>query len=162
MFEAGVTPPDRFVGVWARPAPIIEGMTLACRIHTPWYAATIQEHSLDARVTWLSPAPPDHSVEVALFLSQRTRELEDWPWRTSMMMEAVGSFELNGGGCVWAVAHHCPAIHQKLPPISAARYFRGKAEKDMLIPGARVMMWGRHGDGSIIIQEVPVIVAKTD
>jgi len=39
MFEDANAPPDRFMGKWDKPVPLSAGMTLACRIHIPWYAA---------------------------------------------------------------------------------------------------------------------------
>ena len=41
-------PADRFAGKWEKPAPLIDGLTLACRIHIPWDAATIPDSSLDS------------------------------------------------------------------------------------------------------------------
>jgi hypothetical protein len=162
LFEPSSAPPTRFSGVWERAVPIIEGLTLACRIHTPWYAATIQEQSLEPQVTWIAPAPTDQSVEVAVFLCDQLIDPNAWPGRRSMQTQPVGWFELDGGGCVWVVHRCVPAIEQKLPPVSAPRYFRGQGESDLLEPGARAIAWGAHTDGSIVIQEGPVLVSKNE
>lgn len=162
LFESGSEPPTRFSGVWERPTPIVEGLTLACRIHTPWYAATIQEIALDPEVTWIDPAPTGQSVEVAVFLSDQNIDPNAWPGCRSMQTKLVGSFELDRGGSVWVVHRCCSAIEQRLPPMSAPRYFRGKAEGDFLAFGVRAIAWGAHEDGSIVFQEGPVIVTKTE
>jgi hypothetical protein len=112
LFEPGSAPPTRFSAVWKRPAPIVQGFTLACRIHTPWYAANIQEQELEAGVTWLAPASAGQSVEVAIFLCDQLIDPNAWPGRTSMQTQPVGWFELDGGGCVWVV---CTAV---CPPSS--------------------------------------------
>jgi len=160
LFNPGSEPPTRFSGVWERPAPIVEGLTLACRIHTPWYAATIQEQALDPEITWIDPASAGQSVEVAVFLSKQLIDPNAWPGRRSMQTKLVGWFELDGGGSAWVVHRCCPAIEQKLPPVSVPRYFRGKAESDFLAPGVRAIAWGVHDDGSIVFQEGPVVVTK--
>jgi len=154
------SPPDtRFAGKWDKPVPIIHGLTLACRIHFPWHAATIPD-VLDAKVFWIPVASQGQSVEVAVFLSEGKMVVNDWPGRLSMNTSPVGSFELDGGGCVWAVHRTCPSIEQKLPPISAPRYFRNAGEAELLAAGTRAVMWGRHEDGSVIFQESPVTVTK--
>jgi hypothetical protein len=56
MFEEANAPPDRFMGKWEKPAPLITGLTLACRIHIPWYAATIPDLSLDSPLDRMCPA----------------------------------------------------------------------------------------------------------
>jgi hypothetical protein len=162
MFDPTLAPADRFSGTWDRPAPIVEGLTLACRIHTPWYATTIQEQALDPKVIWLGPAPSGQSVEVVVFLSELSIDPNSWPGRQSMQTKPVGSFELEGGGCVSLVHHCCPSIEQRFPPASAPRYFRGKGEENLLAPGARAVMWGAHTDGSIVFQEGPVVVTKNE
>ena len=154
------SPPDtRFVGKWDKPAPIIQGLTLACRIHFPWHVATIP-NALDANVFWIPVAPQGQSVEVAVFLSEGKMVVTDWPARLSMNTLPVGSFELDGGGCVWVVYRICISIAQKLPPVSAPRYFSDAVEADLFMEGTRAVMWGANEDGSVIFQESPVTVTK--
>lgn len=154
------SPPDtRFLSTWDKPASIIQGLTLACRIHFPWHVATIPD-ALDAKVIWIPVAPQGQSVEVAVFLSEGEMVATDWPARVSMSTRPVGSFELDGGGCVWIVYRTCPSIEQKLPPASDPRYFRNAGEADLFMEGTRAVMWGAHEDGSVIFQESPVTVTK--
>lgn len=158
MFEEESSPATRFMSKWNKPAPIIQGLSLACRIHTPWHAVTIPDASLDANVTWIPMAPEGQSVEVVVFLSEGEMVVNDWPGRLSMKTNPVGSFELDGGGCVWVVHRTCPSIAPNLPPISAPQYFRGAGEEDLLKAGTRA--WGAHEDGSVVFQESPVSVTK--
>jgi hypothetical protein len=125
MFEEANAPPDRFMGKWEKPAPLIAGLTLACRIHIPWYAATIPDLCLDSKVHWIACAPLGQSVEVCVFLLERPLDNSDWPGRDSMQTKPVGQFLLDGGGSVSIVHRTCQAIEPALPPISGPRYFKG-------------------------------------
>src|SRR5213594_761749 len=96
MFDDGQAPEHRYAGKWDRPAPIIEGLTLACHIHTPWYAVSIQEQELEKEVTWISPPPSGESVDVIIFLSDHALAPDAWPARRSMGTKLVGSSDLEG------------------------------------------------------------------
>jgi hypothetical protein len=162
MFEEANAPPDRFMGKWEKSAPLIAGLTLACRIHIPWYAATIPDLSLDSKVHWIACAPLGQSVEVCVFLLERPLDNSDWPGRDSMQTKPVGQFLLEGGGSVSIVHRTCQAIEPALPPISGPRYFKGVSEADLLARANRALMWGPMPDGSIIFQEGPVVIAKQE
>jgi hypothetical protein len=158
MFEGHNTPPDRLMGRWERPAPIIDGLTLACRIHIPGDAATIPEPSLDSKVHWIACAPPGQSVEVAVFLSDHLLGDSDWPGRNAMQTKLVGHLSLDGGGYVYIVHHTCATIEQPFPPPTG--YFKGAGEEQLLANTNRALRWGQMDDGSIIFQERPVVITK--
>jgi hypothetical protein len=160
MFEKNSEPPTRFAGRWDKPAPLIEGLTLACRVHTPWYAATIPVSSLDGKVTWIQAAPQDQSIEVAIFLSEAGTLVSDWPGRRSMNTNLVGSIEIEGGGHVWAVYHTIPLVEPKLPPTPSPRYFKGAGEQNLFEEGTRAVVWGDCEDGSVAFFEAPVSITK--
>lgn len=162
MFEGPNAPPYRFMGKWEKPAPLIAGLTLACRIHIPWDAANIPDPSLDTKVHWIACAPPGQSVEVAVFLSERSLDDSAWPGRDLMQTKPVGQFPLEGGGCVCIVHQTCPTIEQAFPPMSAPGYFSGKGEEQLLANTNRALRWGAMDDGSIIFQERAVAVAKLE
>lgn len=63
MFDDIPASASRVLGKWSRPAPIIENLTLACRILTPWNAVTILEQQFDSRVTWIVSAPSGYLIE---------------------------------------------------------------------------------------------------
>lgn len=161
MFEKNSEPPTRFAGRWDKPAPLIEGLTLACRVHTPWYAVTIPVSSLDGKVTWIRAAPQGQSIEVAVFISEAGALVTDWPGRRSMNTNLVGSIALDGGGHVWAVYHSIPLVEPKLPPAPTPRYFKGAGEHNLFEEGTRAVVWGRCEDGSVAFFETPVSVTKS-
>jgi hypothetical protein len=132
MFENANAPPDRFMGKWDKPVPPSAGLTLACRIHIPWDAATIPDPSLDTKVHWIPCAPLGQSVEVAVFLTERPLDNSDWPGRASMQTKPVGQLPLEGGGSISIVHRTCPTIEQAFRPISAPGYFKGKGEEQLL------------------------------
>lgn len=160
MFEKNSEPPTRFAGKWVKPAPLIEGLTLACRVHTPWYAVTIPVSSLDGQVTWIQTAPQGQSIEVVIFLSEPGTLVTGWPGRRSMNTNLVGSIEIDGGGHVWAVHHSIPLVEPNLQTASAPRYFKGAGEQNLLEEGTRAVVWGDCEDGSVIFFEAPVSITK--
>lgn len=158
-FEAGARPPSRFAGVWERPAPIAEGITLGCRVHVPWYTVTMADANLDPKVLWISTAPQGHAVEFDILLSERPFVREDWPGRDSMDAQPVAAIELDGGGCVWIVFCVVPAIELE-PQRGVLRPFRGHSEDEACKDGIRAVMWRRHADGSVVFLAGPVTVTK--
>jgi len=160
MFDPGQAPEHRFAGKWERPAPIIEGLTLACRIYTPWKAVTIQEQELDPQVTWIDSAPVGQSVEVAVFLSDHALARDAWPARLSMNTKLVGSVGLDYGAEVWIVHRCIPCPEDKPLLLPSPKYFRGRGETDVLAGGNRMLGWGLLEDGSIFCREGPVVVTK--
>ena len=160
MFDGGQAPGHRFTGNWDRPAPIIQGLTVACHIYTPWDAVTIQEAELEKKVTWIAPPPSGESVEVTIFLSDHALPPDSWPARKSMKTKLVGSFKLGDGGEVWIVHRCIPSPEVKPLTLPSPKYFRGKGEADVLAGGNRMLGWGRRDDGSIFFREGPVVVSK--
>lgn len=160
LFEKNSEPTTRFAGRWDKPAPLIEGLTLACRVHTPWYGVTIPASSLDGKVSWIQAPPQGQSIEVAIFLSEAGTLVTDWPGRRSMNTNLVGSIELDGGGHVWVVYHSIPLVEPKLPPASAPRYFKGADEQNLFEKDTRAVVWGDCDDGSVVFFEAPVSVCK--
>ncbi len=160
MFEENSEPPTRFAGRWDRPAPLIEGLTLACRVHTPWYGVTISVSTLDEKVNWIQSVPLGHSIEVAIFLSEAGTLVTGWPGRRSMNTNLPGSIELDGGGHVWVVYHSIPLVEPKLPPVLAPRYFKSEGEQNLFTEGTRAVVWGDCEDGSVVFYEAPVSVRK--
>jgi hypothetical protein len=160
MFEKDSEPPNRFAGKWDKPAPLIEGLTFACRVHIPWYAVTIPNTLLDGKVVWIQAAPQGQSIEVAIFLSEAGLRVSDWPGRLSMNTNLVGSFELDDGSHVWVVHHTIPLMEPKLPPTSAPMYFKGAGEQNLGEEGTRAVVSGDCEDGSVFFFEAPVSVTK--
>jgi hypothetical protein len=160
MFEKESTPASRFAGIWGKPAPLFQGLTLACRVHTPWYAVTIPVTRLDENVFWIQAVPPGQSIEVVIFLSDAGALSTDWPGRRSMNTSLVGSLELDGGGSICVVYHAIPWVEPNLPAPSAHRYFQGAGEQDLCKEGTRAVIWGDCEDGSVYFYEAPVSVKK--
>lgn len=160
LFEPGSAPPSRFAGVWERAAPITDGLTLACRIHTPSFAANIPVSVLEPSVSWLPVAPVGKSVEVAVFLCDQPQPPNGWPGRHSMNTRQVGTLPLENGGCVSLVWSHCDERPLGLPPAVTPRFARGRSLEDALSPGLRAVAWGEYPDGSIVFTEGPVRVQR--
>lgn len=160
MFEDNSIHTTRFAGKWNKPDPLVKGLILACRVHTPWYGVTIPDSSLDRKVTWIQSAPQGQSIEVAIFLSEAGTLITGWPGRRSMNTNLVGSIELDGGCHVWAVSHTIPLVEPNLPPAPAPRYFKGQGEQDLFEEGMRAAVWGSCEDGSVVFFEAPVSVTK--
>ena len=90
MFETESAPADRFAGKFDCPAPLIEDLTLACRISVPWHAATISGPIKDKGIHWVDPAPRGQAVEFNVFLLKRPPDATDWPGKDAMRTGLVG------------------------------------------------------------------------
>ena len=160
LFEPEYAPSSRFSGVWERPAPIADGLTLACRIHTPSFAVNIPVHTLEPSITWVPAAPMGKIVEVAVFLCDQPHMPSGWPGRYSMNTNLVGTLQLENGGCASIVWSHCDELPLEFPPEVVPRFARGKSSEDALLPGTRALAWGEYPDGSIVFTEGPVRVQR--
>jgi hypothetical protein len=161
MFDDGQAPEHRFGGKWERPAPIIDGLTVACHICTSLDSVNIQEKELAKDVTWIAPPSPGELVDVTLFLSDHALASGAWPGRGTMKTKLIGSFKLEGGGEVWIVHRCIPSPETKPLTLPSPKYFRGKDEADVLAGVKRMLGWGCLDDGSIFIREGPVVVTKS-
>jgi hypothetical protein len=158
LFEEDSKPPTRFLGVYQQPLALTHGITLACRIHTSSAAATVPDPSMGSNVKWIPPAPVGESVEVAVFLIDKAPPDDQWPGRNSMNTRPVGSIELDAGGCVWVVCRNVPTMVVEPIHRSGMTYFKGKSDAALDEPGLRGLGWFQHTDGSIVIQEGPVLI----
>lgn len=160
LFEPSSSPSSRFSRIWEQAQPLSHGLTLACRIHFPWYAINRGSGVGDPKVVWL-PAPTEgHSTEVAIFVSTRQLDLAAWPGRDSMGTLPVGYLRLDGNASALLVHHTVPAVAGGFPQLPPPRFFKGASEQD-LSKANRALAWGRHTDGSVIFQEAPVIVGRS-
>lgn len=161
LFDVDSIPETRFLNIYQKARPLIPGVTLACRVHLPWFSATIPLDAETERDTlWIAPAPEGHSIEVAIFLYSGTSPPPgDWPGRDSPKTEFVGQIELAGGGWLVVVQRAVPFVNllPRQQP-SQSRFFRGCSAADLSGPGLRAVGWAQNADGSIVVMEGPVLV----
>lgn len=162
LFEPSSQPDSRFSRIWQQPAPLAEGLVLACRIHFPWYAIDRRSGANERKVVWL-PAPPEgKSTEVAIFLSARPFDATTWPGRDSMGTKLVGHLPTDSGITATLVHHYTDSISTAFPPLPPGRYFNGATEEDLVGKSNRALGWGQHTDGSVFFQEGPVSVVRRE
>lgn len=162
LFTEGMQPASRYAKRWMRPPEVGAGLTLACRIHTPWYAVTISDETLDPRVVWLSCPREGNSSEVAVFLANSDASCTTWPGACAMGTSLVGDFALDDGGRVWLVFREVPIAEPKIPSGGAPRFFKGAARRDLRGAGLRAVTWWTAADGSLVLFEAPVRVDTGD
>jgi hypothetical protein len=157
FFEESVSEQDRtergrFIDKWARPKSIVPGVSLAYRIITPWSSVTAEDRATASIVR--IPAPPEgRAIECDVFLLDRSRNM-DWPGKTSMKTQPVGSYRLPTGDIVWIVWWEIA-----MPKLGALqgrpKFYRGRTMDD-LKKGERVraLLFGDEPDGSKTILDV--------
>ena len=160
LFQQGSEPASRFAGQWDKPAPLIPGFTLACRVtHRGTRQLFPSRLSIQAFL-WIQAPPPGESIEVAVLLCEGDLHEADWPGRRSMNTSLVGTFQLDGGGHVWIVHRCVPYVEPSLPPAPAPKYFRGAGEEQLFEEGTRAVTWGVGVGGAVDFFEGPVLVRK--
>jgi hypothetical protein len=160
-FEPGSVPESRFAAKYQKPPELAPGVTLACRIHTPWFAATVPMDRLDEGVRYIAPATAIQTVEVAILLLDRGHLGRGWPTCNSLPTSPVGHFGWDDGSCVWAVSQRVPTPTPPPPSRGALHYFRGGSETDWQGPGMRMVAIGSNADGSVVLTELPIKVQRS-
>lgn len=158
LFDIDNMPASRFAGSWEQPPSLRDGLTLACRIHAPAFAVTIPMTKIDKSIIWLPTAPKGQSVEVAIFLCNGKIVPNGWPGRVSMGTHLIGTIDLDHGGCVCLVWSYCETLPWVLPPAVNPRFLMGRSAADLIKPGSRAIVWGQFPDGSLILQEGPIVL----
>jgi hypothetical protein len=160
-FEPDSVPKSRFAAQYQKPAELAPGVILACRIHTPHFAASVPMSGLENRLRYIAPAGPGESVEVAILLIERGHLGRGWPTCNSMPTAPVGFFEWDDGACVWAIAQRVQTMEPPPPLRGTPAYFRGATPEDLDVSvGLRMIGMGAHTDGSIVLTEMPVQVER--
>lgn len=158
FFEDEMRPESRFVTRTDRPAPLVQGVTLACRVHIPSYGVAIPAPELEKGVAWV-PAPEDgKSIEFAVLITEPSVQVTDWPTKRSMGTELAGTFDLDDGSRVWIVHHQIATAEPVLPNSGTLRYFKCNGNEDIDTEGLRVVTWRSAADNSIIFFEGPVLI----
>ena len=82
---------NRVIMQWPRPPQIVEGVTLAFRIITPYPAVSIPLDTPLSKSIIRIPVPPDNrAVEIAVIITSPRVPVSQWPGRNSMYTQLVG------------------------------------------------------------------------
>jgi hypothetical protein len=151
--------PTRFVTTWDRPAELTRGLTLACRIITPF--ATVSATMLPepgSEIVWIPPPPEGHAAETVVIIATADASTDGWPGKRSMGTQFVGRLQLDNADTVWIVTRVVP-LRNFETKLNHARFFHGRTKADVKGPGLRGIAFGAEADGSRVMYE---IVAKED
>ena len=122
---------SRFVQQWSRPAPIIEGVTLAYRIVTPHASVRSSIARPSEKIKWIPNCPTGQGTEVDIFVMSNSPGIS-WPGKNSMQTQFLGSYKLPNGHSVCAVHRVTPLpdLSRALPP-GPWKFFKGKTRDDL-------------------------------
>jgi hypothetical protein len=162
LFEDSMRPESRFVTRMDCPAPIVQGVTLACRVHIPSYGVSIPAPDLEKGVAWVAAPEDGNSIEFAVMMTEASVRVTDWPTKRSMGTELAGTFYLDDGSRVWIVHHQIATAEPRLPSEGTPRFFKGKGKEDLDTEGLRGLTWGDALDGSVVFFEAPVLIQPGD
>ncbi len=160
LFDDHMRPEGRFATRMDRPAPLVQGVTLACRVHIPSYGVSIPALDLEEGVVWVAAPERGQSIEFAVMITEPSVQVTDWPTKRSMGTELAGTFDLDDGSRVWIVHHQVATTEPRLPSSGTPRYFKGKGHEDLDAQGIRGVTWGTAPDGSIFFFEGPVLIGR--
>jgi hypothetical protein len=115
----------------------------------------------DPKVLWISAAPQNHAVELAILISSPEVPSVDtaWPGKDSMGTRFAGKFRLPSSETVWIV-HHVIPFQFPLPQSGSVRFFGDADEKTLESPGLRAVLVGEGQDGSKVLIDSPVNVKR--
>lgn len=160
LFDQQSQPGSRFAGQWLKPQQTAPGWTLACRIHTPWYAVTSSNSENTKSIVWIEAPTHGNMSEVCVLLSTPEVVCIDWPGAQTMRTSFVGSFELQDASKVCVVSREIPLAEPTLPPVKKPRFFKGAIEDSLAGDSLRAVVWGNQDDGAIGFFECPVRVQR--
>jgi hypothetical protein len=160
MFDDATRPASRYLGVWEKPSPVAGSYILACRVHVPANAVSIQDDNLETDVYWAASAPEGQATEFVIFLTDR-------PYYGYSLVELlkpspkfIGSLPLEGGGAIHLVSHLRKKVDLGPPYTGKVGQFKRTSREDVL-NGNRAVLWNVISDGSIMFLDTPVTVSPT-
>jgi len=182
MFGPGQAPERRFMTTVARPPVFANGLTVACRIVSPWSAVTRGPSVGKKPVVWLPCPPEGMALCVLVLLSDDLPQPGTWAGRwggpnvswveyengipsvcraAGWATENVGCICPPSGGSVQVVYQTGP--FQAPPPAQLGPQgglFKGVSQEDLLKKGLRALMWGTSQDGALQFIETGVTVSR--
>ncbi|WP_146139357.1 hypothetical protein [Simplicispira suum] len=158
LFNDHMRPENRFVTRMNRPLPLVQGVTLACRVEIPSYGVSIPAPKLEKSVVWVSAPEPGESIEFAVMFTEPSVHVTDWPTKRSMGTDLAGTFKLDNGSRVWAVHRRIATAEPRLPSSPTPRYFKGIGKENLQTDGLRAVTWFTAPDDSVCFFEGPVLI----
>lgn len=148
---------DRFIEKWPRPTEIVEGVTLAFRIVTP-FSATVSsiKDETHKEVIWIPNAPKPKATEIDILITRPVIIATDWPGKRSMGTSLIGSFPLENGDTVWAINWVVDMPDLSWVADGVFRPYRGKSKRDLSSDSLRAHVFGQEPDGSRVIYDCAV------
>jgi hypothetical protein len=151
----------RFIMKWPRPPQIIEGMTLAFKIITPFSAVdTPLDVPLSKDIISI-PIPPDNcAVEIAILIMTSSNLVSSWPDNMGAYKIAE-SMVMDKGETVY-VAHRLTTIPPPGTLQGTPRYFAGKSRDDLVrARSPKALIFGKAKDGCCFIVDCAVEIRNS-
>lgn len=157
--DPATRPASRFAQSWPRPPDIAQGITLAFRIVVPWFSATVVDEAVAPDVFWATSAPTGQAVEFDVLICRPETVTAGWPGKNTMGTSPVGCFTLPNEDIIWIV-HRLTPIAIPSPLRGNATLFTGVEAHAPSASGLRAIVFGSEADGSRVMYDVPVTVAR--
>ena len=149
---------SRHVDIWKRPMPIVDGVTLALRIITPFSAVTAPIELTDKNIIRIPNCSDGFATEVDLLITSYTEDLDSWPGKNKMGTKLVGSYAIEKTERVWVVYWETPLPNLSSPNSNSIQFFKGKQKSDLLESGnLKAIAFADAEDGSKIIIDCAVV-----
>ena len=158
FFEENVVHPlakgkGRFIAKWPRPQDISPGVTLSFRIVTPWSSVNTPFNLSEyKKVHRVKNAPEGKATEIDIIFTGRSTLVNNWPGKSSMNTNFIGSMELDNGDRVWIVYMVIDMPKLNIGP-ATPQFFKGRSIDDLEGPGLRAILFGDEPDGSRVLYD---------
>ena len=149
---------SRHMDIWEKPIPILDGVTLALRIVTPFSAVTTPIQTIDKRIVHIPNCSEGFATEIDILITSSTEDLDSWPGKNKMGTKLVGSYSIGRTEQVWVVYWEIPLPNLSSPNSSSVQFFKGKNKSDLLEShNLKAVAFADAEDGSKILIDCAVV-----
>jgi hypothetical protein len=149
----------KYIEIWDRPQPIMNGVTLALKIITPFSAVTSTLEESTKEMVQIPNCEDGFATEIALIVTSPFALQSGWPGKTSMNTSLVGTFKLANDETVWIVYRTIPLPNFGTLIGKEFSLLKGRNETDLTKGNLRAMIFGDGDDNSRVI--IDCVVQKT-
>lgn len=160
LFAPEHAPATRFI-VQSQLPSAVSGVRVACRIVTPHTSVSVPMSAMDRGITYRLSPGRELAIETLIVVAEPNAvKLGGWPGKNKGV-SAVGCLRFPDGSEGWVVSRSI--VHSLAPHAinGTARFFKGASKENLSERNLRMLSFGSHSDGSIVITEAAVVQRGT-
>ncbi len=147
---------SKYIEIWQRPKPIVEGFTIAFRIVTPYTSVSTPIEPDIKDINWLPNCSATLATEIDIIITSFDQGQDNWPGKNKMSTKLIGSYKLNNEETVWVVSWEIPVPDLSSISKNTFQFFKGKSKADLKSDCLKAIVFADETDDSRILIDCTV------